>query len=214
MTLDLADVVDAADIGCETSRAARTSPRKRSSHTALRQRNDSIARGDRVTWAELSAADDRVSGGLDTQLNDEPTWKSPTPAGLVVLTKSLQIGHKYFISLAIVRFWCEAVHSRMFGLHTDCISIANVRGGRDLFDWYDSCDSRLHSRTSTRRTKPVFERDESLSRTRQLRARSSNASALAVCEATFTRSTRTSTREDDIGTALELWLEERCDPRH
>jgi hypothetical protein len=78
-------------------------------------------------------------------------------AGSIVLTESLQIRHKYFISLTIVRFWCEAVHSRMFGLHTDRISIANVRGRRDLFDWYDSCDSRLHSRTSTRRTKPVFE---------------------------------------------------------
>src|SRR5437773_4754891 len=150
--------------------------------------------------------------GPDARVNDDPDVGESDTGGIIVLTESLQIGHKYFISLTIVRFWCEAVHSRMFGLHTDRISIANVRGRRDLFDWYDSCDSRLHSRTSTRRTKPVFERDERLSRTRQLRARSSNASALAVCEATFTRSTRTSTREDDIGTALELWLEERCDP--
>src|SRR6266487_2722523 len=87
--------------------------------------------------------------GPDARVNDDPDVGESDTGGIIVLTESLQIGHKYFISLTIVRFWCEAVHSRMFGLHTDRISIANARGGRDLFDWYDSCESRSTSRTSS-----------------------------------------------------------------
>jgi hypothetical protein len=49
---------------------------------APQQRNDSIARGDRVTWGESSATDDRVSGGPDTRVNDEPDVEESDTGGI------------------------------------------------------------------------------------------------------------------------------------